>query len=134
MNSITARRLRSLIPYLLKAEDNENMLHWTAVCSIWILVIPSFIFLYTSGLHKVNLSQFLELSSISLTLAGTIWISAGVVYTKPRRNFNSMYELQRHTTEVFKSASNHALVGISLIITATLVLLLSKLEHIVRMN
>lgn len=134
MKNITAQRLRSLIPYLLKAEDNENMLHWTAVCSIWIPVVPTLIFLYTSGLHKVNLSQFLELSSIFLTLAGTIWISAGVIYTKPRRNFNSIGELQRHTTEVFKSASNHALVGISLIITATLALLLSKLEHIARLN
>lgn len=134
MKNITAQRLRSLIPHLLKAEDNENMPHWIAVCAIWMPRIPILVFLYSYGLHKVNLSQLLELCSIFLTLAGTIWLSAGVIYTKPRRDFNSIGELQRHTTEVFKSASNHALVGISLIITATLALLLSKLEHIIRLN
>ena len=119
------RGRRSLMPFRLVDDPNENALHAITIWLVWatVLVIGSALM---RGVVRFTVVETLDFASSLANVCGGLWIAAGVIYKRPSK-YKDLLELQRHVEDTFAYASRNCLVGACLIGLGYALLLASKL-------
>ena len=111
--------------------EPANAFNWIAVAVVWIVVISLAVGLYLKGAKGYKLTEVLDGIGLCLTVAGTVWVGAGVVYHAPTNPFQTVAQLQAHTVAALSVASRHCKIGISMFLVGVLMQELEKWQYII---
>ncbi|MGK5035433.1 hypothetical protein [Janthinobacterium sp. LB3P118] len=134
---ISKEKFKNLFPdirrdYTGNGIDTANSLHIISILIFWITPIITISSLVKIGILSINLEDLLKLFSVAYTTAGTVWIAAGVRYTKPSQ-LNDI-ELQKHVTFTFASASRHCTIGIFIFLLGIAIQLAAESQYVKSIN